>query len=68
MSTQDYDQIEKIFNGSWKYDRDENLEAFMVAFGKRFDLSLFPLHRVDSSVITLWTGLFTNIRVAGLFL
>lgn len=26
----DYDQIEKIFNGSWKHDRDENMEAFMA--------------------------------------
>ena len=30
----DYDQIEKIFNGSWKYDRDENVEAFMAAVGE----------------------------------
>ena len=29
----DYDQIEKIFTGSWKYDRDENTEAFMEAMG-----------------------------------
>ena len=29
-----YDQIEKLFTGSWKYDRDENVDAFMVAMGK----------------------------------
>ena len=29
-----YDQIEKIFTGSWKYDRDENVDAFMAAMGK----------------------------------
>ena len=32
--SQDYDQFEKVFNGTWKHDRDENLEAFMVAVGK----------------------------------
>ena len=37
MSTQDYDEIEKIFNGTWKYDRDENIETFMKADGKNID-------------------------------
>ena len=43
----DYDQIEKIFNGSWKYDRDENLEAFMTAMGENF------LSSVDNHILTL---------------
>ena len=30
----DYDKIEKIFTGSWKYDREENMAAFMEAMGK----------------------------------
>ena len=34
MTTQEYDQLEKIFNGSWKFDRDENREAWMDAAGK----------------------------------
>ena len=34
MSSKDYDELEKIFTGSWKYDRDENLEEFFSAVGK----------------------------------
>ena len=34
MTTQEYDQLEKIFNGSWKFDRDENRKAWMDAAGK----------------------------------
>ena len=34
MSTQDYDQIENIFNGSWKKDREENVKEFLAATGK----------------------------------
>ena len=32
MSSQDYDQLEML-NGHWKFDRDENLEAFFAAAG-----------------------------------
>ena len=34
MSSQDYDEIEKIFNGTWNYDRDENVEEFAKADGR----------------------------------
>ena len=35
MSDQEYEDIEKIFGGSWRVDRDENLEDFMTAAGNR---------------------------------
>ena len=34
MSSQDYDECEKIFCGTWKLERDENLDAFFTAAGK----------------------------------
>ena len=40
MSTQDYDQLEKVFNGSWKSERDENMEDFLAASGKKLTLIL----------------------------
>ena len=36
MSTEQYDEIERIFNGTWVIDRDENIEEFMTAAGKKF--------------------------------
>ena len=33
MSSQDYDELEKMLAGHWKFDRDENLEAFLEAAG-----------------------------------
>ena len=34
MSSKDYDEMERIFCGTWKVDRGENLEEFMTAAGK----------------------------------
>ena len=34
MSSQDYDELEKLFNGIWHTVRDENMEAFNDAAGK----------------------------------
>ena len=39
MSTQDYDEIEKLFAGTWKCEKDENLDEFMTAGGRTF---VFP--------------------------
>lgn len=35
MSTQEYDELEKLFNGTWIVDRDENFQAFMDAAGEK---------------------------------
>lgn len=36
MSAEDYDQVEKLFCGTWKVVRDENTEEFMIAAGMIF--------------------------------
>ena len=33
MSTKEYDELEKLFNGSWKIVREENMDAFNAAAG-----------------------------------
>ena len=41
MSTQDYDEVEKLFAGTWKCDRDENLDEFMTAAGKNLKIEIW---------------------------
>ena len=45
MSTEDYDRIEKLFCGSWKFIKHEteNKEEFMSAAGKKNVYDLFLL-------------------------
>ena len=43
MSTDEYDQAEKLFCGKWKNVQNENIEAFMAAAGKHLILSLITI-------------------------
>ena len=57
----DYDKIEKIFTGSWKYDREENMTAFMEAMGKT-KYSIFKL-RASSFCCSVQTYIINKINI-----
>ena len=36
MSSEDYDEFDKVFCGTWKFDHMENMKSWMEAAGKLF--------------------------------
>ena len=64
MSSQDYDELEKMLAGHWKFDRDENLEAFLEAAGMIFNKPKLLLHlRVWSQYGILNACLFIDYGI-----
>jgi len=50
-----YDEFEKIFGGSWLYDRDEKLEEFMDSMSESFCHILYhTLCQTDTLNTSRW--------------